>query len=470
MLATVKGDVHDIGKNLVDIILTNNGYEVHNLGIKVAIAEMIEKAHRGQGRRHRHERPAGEEHADHAREPRGAEQPRAWPSIPVLLGGAALTRTYVERDLREVYEGRLFYGKDAFEGLHVMDRLGEIKRDAATDDPDWGRVPSESTVRCAAASSSARRRAAGRPARPLARRRRPTTRSSCRRSSARKVVKGIALDDIAAYINETALFRNQWQFRPDKARRERRRVQGPHPPDAARRSSPRPRPTACSCPQVVYGYFPANGDGDDLVIWNDETRTAELAALLASPASARSRTSASPTSSGRSTRGEVDYAAFHIVTMGAGRVASAPPSCSPPTGTRSTCCSTASASRWPRPSPSCWHRRIREEWGFADEDGPTLAGLFRQQYRGGRYSWGYPACPDLEDNEKVAELLDADRIGIECQRGDRLPVPARADHLAPSSATTPRPSTSSPGSRRHAPPVGSGLPLDRAWARVDSQR
>ena len=76
-----------------------------------------------------------------------------------------------------------------------------------------------------------------------------------------------------------------------------------------------------------------------------------------------------------------------------------------------------------------WHRRIREEWGFADEDGPSLHGLFRQKYRGGRYSWGYPACPDLEDNETVAELLGADRIGLEVQRGDRVPVPARADHL-----------------------------------------
>ena len=76
-----------------------------------------------------------------------------------------------------------------------------------------------------------------------------------------------------------------------------------------------------------------------------------------------------------------------------------------------------------------WHRRIREEWGFADEDGPSLAGLFRQQYRGGRYSWGYPACPDLEDNAKVAELLGAERIGVEVSRGDGFAVPPRADHL-----------------------------------------
>ena len=91
-----------------------------------------------------------------------------------------------------------------------------------------------------------------------------------------------------------------------------------------------------------------------------------------------------------------------------------------------------------------WHRRIREEWGFADEDGPSLAGLFRQQYRGGRYSWGYPACPDLEDNEKVAELLGAERLGIEVQRGDRASSTSPSRPPAPSSATTRRPSTSSP--------------------------
>jgi 5-methyltetrahydrofolate--homocysteine methyltransferase len=139
VLATVKGDVHDIGKNLVDIILSNNGYEVHNLGIKISIAEMIDKA--------------VEVRADAIgmsgllvkstlimRENLQELNSRGMADIPVLLGGAALTRSYVERDLREVYEGRVFYGKDAFEGLHVMDRLGEIRRGA--DDPDFGRVPS----------------------------------------------------------------------------------------------------------------------------------------------------------------------------------------------------------------------------------------------------------------------------------------------------------------------------------------
>src|ERR687892_1999165 len=145
VLATVKGDVHDIGKNLVDIILTNNGYEVHNIGIKVSIAEMIDKAL--------------EVRADAIgmsgllvkstlimRDNLEELNQRELADIPVLLGGAALTRSYVERDLRDVYQGRVFYGKDAFEGLHVMDRLGAIRRGDEPDEPEWGRVPSESRV------------------------------------------------------------------------------------------------------------------------------------------------------------------------------------------------------------------------------------------------------------------------------------------------------------------------------------
>ena len=151
----------------------------------------------------------------------------------MLLGGAALTRTYVERDLREVYEGRLFYGKDAFEGLHVMDRLMDAQARRATDDPDCGRVP----IGPGAAEAGVRARRRGRrrddPG-PLARRWRPTTRSSCRRSSGSRIVKGISLDDIAGYLNETALFRNQWQYRPESGRGRRRRSRTASAPDAAR--------------------------------------------------------------------------------------------------------------------------------------------------------------------------------------------------------------------------------------------
>src|SRR6516162_10351925 len=138
VLATVKGDVHDIGKNLVDIIFTNNGYEVHNLGIKVPIHDMIQKAEEvgadaiGMSGLLVKSTLIMRENLEELNQ-RGSAQ------VPVLLGGAALTRTYVERDLRQVYKGRLFYGKDAFEGLHTMDRLMDLKRSGA-DDPDFGRA------------------------------------------------------------------------------------------------------------------------------------------------------------------------------------------------------------------------------------------------------------------------------------------------------------------------------------------
>jgi 5-methyltetrahydrofolate--homocysteine methyltransferase len=413
VLATVKGDVHDIGKNLVDIILTNNGYEVHNLGIKISIAEMIEKAHEVQ--------------ADAIgmsgllvkstlimRDNLEELNARGLAELPVLLGGAALTRTYVERDLREVYEGRLFYGKDAFEGLHVMDRLGEIRRGVGeADDPAWGREPSQSKV------ASRLTTVAGDTDAPVDR---PARSPEVEVDNpvfvppflGTKVVKGIPLDDISAYVNETALFRNQWQFRPEK--------NAGGVPETDDEFKARIRPTLRAqlaeakasdmlVPQVVYGYFAANGDGDDLVIWKDEGRSAEWMRFSYPRQNKEPWLSIAdfvrPVASG-----EADYVAFHIVTMGQ-RVSDVTARLFADNKYQEYLLVHGLGVEMAEALAEYWHRRVREEWGFADEDGPSLAGLFRQQYRGGRYSWGYPACPDLEDNEKVAELLDASRIGID---------------------------------------------------------
>jgi 5-methyltetrahydrofolate--homocysteine methyltransferase len=402
VLATVKGDVHDIGKNLVDIILTNNGYEVHNLGIKISIAEMIEAAEKVK--------------ADAIgmsgllvkstlimRENLEELNSRNLSKIPVLLGGAALTRTYVERDLREVYNGRLFYGKDAFEGLHVMDRLGEIRRGDLVDDA-FGVEPGGRDL----------------PAKPQ---RSTDTADIPARSPevatdnelfeppflGSRVVKGIPLDDIAAYINETAVFRNQWQFRPEN---------GETDAEFKDRIRPQFRALLAECkaedllvPQVVYGYFAANGDGDDLVIWSDRERTSELARLHY-PRQTKAPFMCIADFFRPITSDETDTAAFHIVTMG------------PAISQR--CAELFAENRYQdylmlhgigvemaEALAEYWHHRIRTEWGFVNEDGPNVAGLFRQQYRGGRYSWGYPACPDLEDNATAARLLDAERIGVE---------------------------------------------------------
>ena len=209
VIATVKGDVHDIGKNLVDIICTNNGYEVHNLGIKVPISEMVAKVK--------------EVEADALgmsgllvkstlimRDNLTELNELGLTELPVLLGGAALTRRYVERDLRELYEGRLFYGRDAFEGLSTLESLMGMKRTGEWD-PDFGRVPTgrvlpERTGDGATVVEVPRRSPDVATDNEVFR---PPFLGS-------RVVKGIGLDEIAEYVNETALYRNQWQFRPEK--------------------------------------------------------------------------------------------------------------------------------------------------------------------------------------------------------------------------------------------------------------
>jgi 5-methyltetrahydrofolate--homocysteine methyltransferase len=415
VLATVKGDVHDIGKNLVDIILTNNGYEVHNLGIKIGIGDMIDRAR--------------EVRADAIgmsgllvkstlvmRDNLEELNDRDLAGIPVLLGGAALTRSYVERDLRAVYEGRLFYGKDAFEGLHVMDRLGAIKRGAEADDPAWGREPSASRVP-SRASLGLPEAGGGAPAEVPARSPDVVVDNEVFPPPfiGSRVVKGLSIDAIAGYVNETALFRNQWQFRPET------RPDGTTETDEEFKDRIRPvlrdelaraKAEGLLVPQVVYGYFPANGDGDDLVVWTDEARTAERARFRY-PRQTKAPYYCIADFFRPAAGDEVDCAAFAIVTMG--------PAVSERTAKlfaddryQEYLLLHGLGVEMAEALAEYWHRRIREEWGFAHEDGTSLAGLFRQQYRGGRYSWGYPACPDLEDNEKVLDLLEGARIGLEC--------------------------------------------------------
>jgi 5-methyltetrahydrofolate--homocysteine methyltransferase len=407
VLATVKGDVHDIGKNLVDIICTNNGYEVHNIGIKVAIGEMVAKVK--------------EVDADALgmsgllvkstlimRENLEELNNLGLTDLPVLLGGAALTRRYVERDLREVYEGRVFYGKDAFEGLSTLDSIMTMKRSGQWD-PDFGRVPTgrELPERSTPAETVA----------PL-----PSRSSEVAADNpvfvppfiGSKVVKGLSLDDIASYINETALFRNQWQFRPET------RPDGSIETDTEFKDRIRPilreqlaaaKSSGVLVPQVVYGYFPANGDGDELVVWTDESRTTE-ACRFSYPRQKSSPHLCIADFFRPVDSGEADYAAFHIVTMGA-PVSEAAARLFEAHEYQQYLLLHGLGVEMAEALAEYWHHRIRSEWGFVHEDGPSLAGLFRQQYRGGRYSSGYPACPDLEDNATVAQLLGADRLGIE---------------------------------------------------------
>jgi len=406
VLATVKGDVHDIGKNLVDIILSNNGYRVVNLGIKVPIADMI---------------AAVKEHEADALGMSGLLvkstlimrdnlielDEHGLSHVPVLLGGAALTRSYVEKDLRESYSGRVFYGRDAFEGMSVMDRLMQLRRNGI-EDPDFGRIPTGRGLPSRSTPAKDTGAPVGAPTRsPEVAADNPVFRPPFVGS---RVVKGISLDEIATYVNETALFRNQWQFRPtdgeaDDAFKARIRAVFREQLAAAKASG-------VLVPQVVYGYFPVNGDGDELVVWADESRTEERCRFRYPRQREAPYLCIADFFRPLDGAADVDFAAFHIVTMG-GVVSERTSELFAANRYQDYLLLHGLGVEMAEALAELWHRRIREEWGFAGEDGPSVAGLFRQQYRGGRYSWGYPACPDLEDNATVAALLGADRLGIE---------------------------------------------------------
>jgi 5-methyltetrahydrofolate--homocysteine methyltransferase len=412
VLATVKGDVHDIGKNLVDIIFTNNGYEVRNLGIKVPLADMLD---------------AAQEMGADAIGMSGLlvkstlimrdnlleinEQGRS--HLPVILGGAALTRTYVERDLRSEYRGRLFYGKDAFEGLHTMDRIMELKR-SGVDDPDFGRALGgrEGARPRAAREAAAAPGQAADPDRPA---RAPSVVSDnpvfVPPFVGSRLERGIPLDDIAAYLNETSLFRAQWGYRPDKSRQEtdpefKDRIRA-----ELRAQLAAARTSGVLQPAVAYGYFAVNSESDDLIVWKDDARTSEWLRFTFPRQAADPWLSIAdffrPAASG-----EADYAAFHVVTMGA-RVSEETARLFAENHYQDYLHLHGLGVEMAEALAEFWHHRVRTEWGFVGEDGPTLGGLFRQQYRGGRYSWGYEACPDLEDNAKCAELVGAERLGVE---------------------------------------------------------
>jgi 5-methyltetrahydrofolate--homocysteine methyltransferase len=415
VLATVKGDVHDIGKNLVDIILTNNGYEVVNLGIKVGIGEMLQ---------------AVEEHSADAigmsgllvkstlimRENLEEMNARRLSGIPVLLGGAALTRNYVERDLRQVYEGRLFYGKDAFEGLRTMDRLAELKR-SGEEDPEFGRalggrqLPPRKSQQVVEEGEVPPRS--------------PEVQTDNHVFAppflGTRVSKGIPIDDIVGYLNLTALFRNQWGYRPLKEGQG-----GPESDDEfkervsaeLREELDKAKAKDLLVPQVAYGYFAANAEGDDVVLWTDETRNSELT-RFAFPRQKKAPWLCISDFFRPVESGEPDYAAFQLVTMGAA-VSQETARLRGENHYVEYLKLHGLGVEMAEALAEYWHHRVREEWGFVDEDGPTLTGLFRQQYRGGRYSWGYPACPDLEDNAKVVELLGGERIGVTVSDGFQM--------------------------------------------------
>jgi 5-methyltetrahydrofolate--homocysteine methyltransferase len=406
VLGTVKGDVHDIGKNLVDIILTNNGYQVHNIGIKAPLQAFVDKANEvgadaiGMSGLLVKSTLVMRENLEAMNDLGLAD------GMPVLLGGAALTRNYVEVDLRQVYEGRVFYGKDAFEGLRTMDTLMDGKRNGTTD-PDFGRKIGGRKLPPRKSQLDAEAEPVEIPARSAVA---TDVKVFDPPFLGSRVAQGLSLDDISAYINETALYRNQWQFRPDKTTVEN---------DAEFKTRLRPilreqldlaRSEGWLVPSMAWGYFPVNAEGDELIVWKDDNRRDEWL-RFSWPRQRKEPFYCIADFFRPIETGEPDYAGFQVATVG--RAASAREKVLFDANEYQAylLCHGLSV-EMTEALMEMWHHRVREEWGFADEDGPTLTGLFRQQYRGSRYSRGYPACPDLEDQTKVAELLRIDRIGV----------------------------------------------------------
>ncbi len=418
VLATVKGDVHDIGKNLVDIILTNNGYKVYNLGIKQPI-ENIMRAYQdykadaiGMSGLLVKSTLVMKENLEVLNE-RGLVP-------PIVLGGAALTKRYVEKDLRSLYKGVVVYANDAFDGLRFMERLKaeglEGFQTSVASGPD-GEEDLEETLTGSEAKialalkvesetkgEGATKEIAGR--------------SNVARNApiptapfwGTKVVQNVPLDEVYRFINEAALIKGQWQVRKGKKSEEEYKKfleTNIHP--ELERLKRQCKEEKLLDPKVVYGYFPCRSDGNDLIVYKEDQKTERLRFSFPRQTGDRFLCLAdyfAPVDSGRT-----DVVAFHLVTMGA-------------------CASKHSAQLFASNNykeylyfhglsvesaealAELWHKKIREELGIAGKDSPDIRRLFSQGYQGSRYSFGYPACPNLEDSTKLFELLQPERIGV----------------------------------------------------------
>ena len=401
LLATVKGDVHDIGKNLVDIILSNNGYTTVNIGIKQTINQIIDAATEseadviGMSGLLVKSTVIMRENLEEISSRGLAEK---W---PVILGGAALTRSFVEQDLAGEFSGEVRYAKDAFEGLRLMDAMMGVKRGVpgASLPPLKERKTPNTRLNKEANLDTSRSDVAINNSLPV-----PPFYGS-------KVVKGIQLASYLEMLDERALFVGQWGLQGKR---------GEYEAMVENEGRPRLRSLLNEVQSqgwlnaaVVYGYFPCYSEGNDLVILHHEgPNEGSERVRFTFPRQSRDRRLCLSDFFRSKKSGEIDTVAFHIVTMGQS-VSEASAKLFADNHYREYLELHGLSVQLTEALAEAWHGRIREELGFNQEDSPDLSQILDQGYRGSRYSFGYPACPNLEQQRELCELLNPERIGVE---------------------------------------------------------
>jgi 5-methyltetrahydrofolate--homocysteine methyltransferase len=419
VLATVRGDVHDIGKNLVDIILSNNGYDVVNIGIKQPISAVV---------------AAAAEHdadvigmsgllvkstvvmRDNLTELNSRGLAGRW---PVLLGGAALTRSYVEQDLAALFDGEVRYARDAFEGLRLMDACMAVKRGesgAALPPLRPRRVPGQAARLAVSAPEDMPPRSdvatdTPVPAPPF---------------WGNRIVKGIPLADYAAYIDERATFMGQWGLKASRGG-------GPTYEELVETDGrprlrmwlDRLRIEGLVEAAVAYGYFPCVSEGNDLVILEESGAERERFSF---PRQRRDRHLCLADFFRPRDSGQTDVVAVQLVTVGP-KVSQATAELFAKSAYREYAELHGLSVQLTEALAEFWHMRIRSELGFGGEDPDSLDEFFRLGYRGARFSFGYAACPDLEERAKVMRLLAPERIGVEMSEGYQLTPEQATDAL-----------------------------------------
>ena len=414
LLATVRGDVHDIGKNLVDIILSNNGFDTVNIGIKQSVNEILQAAEThdvdviGMSGLLVKSTQVMKENLEEMNL-RGVAT--RW---PVILGGAALTRAFVEQDLAEIYEGEVRYARDAFEGLRLMDALVKFKRGEAVELPALKkRVTPKGNLleRTAPEDLPARSDVA------------TDNRIPTPPFWGTRTVKGIALRDYSSFLDERATFMGQWGLKPgrgDEGASYEQLVETEGRP-RLRHWLDRIQTESLLEAAVVYGYFPAVSDGDDLVILHHGAEGATDGGSGGESGTERLRFTFPRQSRDRHLclsdfvapigSGVIDVVPFQLVTMG-NRVSVAANELYAKNEYRDYLELHGLSVQLTEALAEFWHQRVREELGFDQEEPEAVEGLFSLDYRGARYSFGYPACPNLEDRIKMIELLRPESIGV----------------------------------------------------------